>query len=93
MGEDGLSGLSKGTGNIISLKVSLKRGKRRTIANFERELIILPHADFVAVEYAQSISGLDIEKEIFLAASHSKGGCSLLVFVVGDHSSADFIVL
>ena len=65
MGEDGLSGLSKGTGKIISLKVSLKRDKRRAIANFERELIILPHADFVAVEYAQSISGLDIEKEIF----------------------------
>ena len=33
------AGLREGTGKTICLKVPLKRGKRPTIANFEREFI------------------------------------------------------
>ena len=33
------AGLREGTRKIIRLKVPLKRGKRRSVANFEREFI------------------------------------------------------
>jgi len=38
-GKDGEVGLREGAGKIICLTVPLKRGKRRAIANFEREVI------------------------------------------------------
>ena len=38
------AGLREGTGKIIRLKVSLKRGKRRAIANFDREFITIRDA-------------------------------------------------
>jgi len=38
-GKNGQAGLRKAMGEIIPLKVSLKRGKRRAIANFDSEFI------------------------------------------------------
>jgi len=38
-GKDGEAGLREGTGKITCIKVPLKRGKRRTAANFERRFI------------------------------------------------------
>jgi len=79
-GRVGEVGLREGTGEIICLKIPLKRGKRWAIVNFERELIafIFPNSNVLVaiVRHLQVVKLYSSTSVQFLMGQ----GCQLTVF-------------